>query len=139
MSFLSTVGKDFKAVFTWLGSTNGQAVVGSVEAGVEIAVPAITPAITLINSWMAEAIKVETLATAAASDTGTGTQKAAAALSTMTPQVIAWATVNGYSVPNSTQISAINSAVVNVLNLLGSSAVPATTTTTPATESAPVA
>ena len=136
MSFLSTVGKDFKAVFTWLGSTNGQAVVGSVEAGVEIAVPAITPAITLINSWMAEAIKVETLATAAASDTGTGTQKAAAALSTMTPQVIAWATANGYSVPNSTQISAINSAVVNVLNLLGSSAVPATTT---ATESAPVA
>ena len=136
MSFLSTVGKDFKAVFTWLGSTNGQAVVGSVEAGVEIAVPAITPAITLVNSWMAEAIKVETLANAATSATGTGTQKAAAALSTMTPQVIAWASANGYAIPNSTQISAINTAVVNVLNLLGASSAPATPTTTTTTEPA---
>ena len=130
MSFLSTVGKDFKAVFTWLGSSTGQAVVSSVEAGVELAVPAITPAITLVNSWMAEAIKVETLANAATSAAGTGTQKAAAALSTMTPQVIAWANANGYAVPNSTQISAINTAVVNVLNLLGASSTPAPPTTT---------
>ena len=136
MSFLSTVGKDFKAVFTWLGSTTGQAVVGSVEAGVELAVPAITPAITLVNSWMAEAIKVETLANAAAASTGTGTQKAAAALSTMTPQVIAWASANGYAIPDSTQISAINAAVVNVLNLLGASSTPATPATPTTTESA---
>ena len=136
MSFLSTVGKDFKAVFTWLGSTNGQAVVGSVEAGVEIAVPAITPAITLINSWMAEAIKVETLANAASSAAGTGTQKAAAALSTMTPQVVAWAAANGYAIPNSTQISAINTAVVNVLNLLGASSTPTAPATSTTTEPA---
>ena len=137
MSFLSTVGKDFKAVFTWLGSAKGQAVVGAVEAGAEIAVPAITPAITLVNSWMTEVIKVETLANAATSSTGTGTQKAAAALSTMTPQVLAWASANGYAVPNSTQISAINTAVVNVLNLLGATEAP--TTTTSVTEPTPEA
>lgn len=130
MSFLSTIGKDFKAVFTWLGSTAGQAVVGSVEAGVELAVPAVTPAITLINSWMAEVIKVETLSVAAASQTGSSDTKAAAVISTMTPQVLSWAAANGYSVPNSTQISAINTAVVNVLNLLGASSTTATTTTT---------
>src|SRR5271165_3343633 len=127
MSFLSTFSKDAKAVFTWLSSTKGQTVVSAVEAGVELAVPVSVPAITLINTWMEEAIKVETLASAAGSATGTGTQKASLALSTMTPQVISWASANGYPIPDSTQISAINTAVVNVLNLLGA---PATATTT---------
>lgn len=132
MSFLSTVGKDIKGVFAWLGTPTGQAVVTSAETAIELACPAATGAIALINAWGTEAIKVETLAVAASATTGSSATKAAAVISTMTPQVLAWAATNGYPVPNSTQITAINTAVVNVLNLLGAPA-----TTAPTTEATP--
>ena len=35
MSFLATVGKDFKAVFAWLGGSAGKAVVTTVEGVAE--------------------------------------------------------------------------------------------------------
>src|SRR5271163_190439 len=130
MSFLSTVVKDAKAGFAWLASTKGQAIVGIAESAVEVAFPPAAPAMALVNTWMAEIIKVEGLATAAGSQSGTGTQKAAMALSTMTPQVLSWAAANGYTIPDSANIYAINTAVVNVLNLLGASSTPATATTT---------
>src|SRR5271155_5682637 len=82
---------------------------------------------------MAEVIKTQALATAAGATTGSSATKAAVALSTMTPQVLSWAASNGYAIPDSASISAINTAIVNVLNLLGA---PATTTTTTATTSA---
>src|SRR5271163_2645594 len=130
MSFLATVVKDAKAGFAWLASTKGQAIVGVAEAAVDIAFPAAVPAMALVNTWMAEIIKVEGLATTASAQSGTGTQKASLALSTMTPEVLAWAANNGYTVPDSANISAINTAVVNVLNLLGASSTPASPTTT---------
>src|SRR5271167_796688 len=129
MSFLSTVVKDAKAGFAWLASTKGQAIVGAAEAAVDIAFPPAAPAMALVNTWMAEIIKVEGLATATGSQSGTGTQKAAMALSTMTPQVLSWAAANGYSIPDSANISAINTAVVNVLNLLGADTTPVAATT----------
>jgi hypothetical protein len=133
MSFLSTVVKDAKAGFAWLASTKGQAIIGATEAGIDVAFPEAVPAIALVNTWMAEIIKVEGLATVAGAQSGTGVQKASLALSTMTPEVLTWAAANGYSIPDSANIAAINTAVVNVLNLLGASSVPATTTTTAAT------
>src|SRR5271156_2999686 len=132
MSFLSTVVKDAKAGFAWLASTKGQAIVGAAEAAVDIAFPPAAPAMALVNTWMAEILKVEGLATATGSQSGTGTQKAAMAISTMTPQVLAWAAANGYSIPDTANITAINTAVVNVLNLLGANTTTATTTTTTA-------
>ena len=131
MSFLATVVKDAKAGFAWLASTKGQAIIGATESGVEIAFPASVPAIALVNAWMQETIKVEGIATAAASQSGTGTQKAAMVLNTMTPQVLNWAASQGYSIPSTANITAINTAVVNVLNLLGASATPATTDVAP--------
>jgi len=137
MSFLATVVKDAKAGFAWLASTKGQAIVGVAEAAVDVAFPPAVPAMALVNTWMAEIIKVEGLATATGSQSGTGTQKAAMALSTMTPQVLSWAAANGYTIPDSANISAINTAVVNVLNLLGADATPTTPTTTVAASSEP--
>jgi len=128
MSFLSTLGKDFKAVFSFLGSPTGKAVIGAAEGAVEVAVPATTAAFNLINNWMAEALKVESIAAAAGQQDGTGAQKAAMAISTMTPQILQFAASQGYPVPNSTQITAINTAVVNLLNLINPNEAAATTT-----------
>jgi hypothetical protein len=135
MSFLSTVVADAKKGFAWLASPKGQAIIGAAEAGVEVAFPATAPAMALVNTWMAEIIKVEGLATVAGAQSGTGVQKASLALSTMTPEVLTWAAANGYSIPESANISAINTAIVNVLNLLGASSTPATPTTTVTTAS----
>src|SRR5271163_774855 len=137
MSFLSTVVKDAKAGFAWLASTKGQAIVGIAESAVEVAFPPAASAMALVNTWMAEIIKVEGLATATGSQSGTGTQKAAMALSTMTPQVLSWAAANGYTIPDSANISAINTAVVNVLNLLGADATPTAPTTPVAASTEP--
>lgn len=130
MSFLSTVGKDFKSVFSWLGSSKGQAVVAAGEglaegvatvAGVGAPVQA---GITLINSWLNKIITTETLAAAAEQQTGSGTQKAAAVLTAIGPEL------NQYF-PGTTaaQASIINTALVTVLNTLGT---PAAATATPA-------
>src|ERR1700676_3911714 len=119
MSFLSTIGKDFKAVFSWLGSPTGKVIVGVVEGAVETAVPATTAVFTLVNNWMTEAIEVETMAAAASQQTGSGMQKSAMVLNTMTPQILAFAASQNYPVPNAAKITEINSAIVNVLNLIG--------------------
>lgn len=119
MSFLSAVGKDFKAVFSWLGSTKGQAVVGTGEAVVEAIVPGAAGAITLANSWLSEIIKTETLAAAAGQQSGTGAQKAASVITSITPEVLNFASVNGLPTPTADQISTASTALVTFLNTLG--------------------
>lgn len=113
MSFLSTVGKDFKAVFSWLGSPKGQAVVAAGSALAEgLGVPAA--AVNLADSWLEKIITTETLAAAAGAQTGSGTQKAAAVLNAIEPQVVA-------AFP-STNLKAANDALVAFLNALGAPA-----------------
>lgn len=126
MGFLSSIGKDFTAVFAWLGSSKGKATIAVAETaavGVATAVGAGVPVaagIALLNNWMGEAITVESIAAAAAQQTGTGPQKAAAVLSKMVPQLATYLEGKGYT---SAQIDAhavaINSQVVALLNLLG--------------------
>jgi hypothetical protein len=125
MSFLATIGKDFKAVFAWLGSSQGQAVV---TAGENVAVTVATAAgvgapviagINLINSWMSEAIKTEALAAAAGAQTGSGAQKSAAVLATMIPELTAYLQNKGYTTANVTATATtINNAIVGLLNTL---------------------
>jgi hypothetical protein len=128
MSFLSAIGKDFKAVFAWLGSAKGQAIVATTEgAAVAIATPfglgpAIAGAETLFNSWLAEVVKTETLAAAADQQTGSGVQKAAAVIAAMTPQAITFAQHNGLAAPTAESLQTINTSVVAVLNALGAPA-----------------
>lgn len=134
MSFLATFGKDFKAVFTWLGSAKGQTVIAAGEDVVESIVPITLPVFTLANSWMAEIIKTESLAAAADSQTGSGVQKAAAVISAVTPQVTAM-----FPLLPTSQITAASTALVTFLNALGVSSTASTGTTTVASTSATTA
>jgi hypothetical protein len=117
--WLSTFGKDFKAVFTWLSSSKGQTVIAAGEAIVEGAVPSAAIVINLVNSWMAKIISTETLAAAAASQNGTGAQKAAMVLQAMAPEIGKY-----FPTANATQIATINTALVTILNTLGAPATP---------------
>lgn len=132
MSFLATVGKDFKAVFAWLGSSGGQAVVAGAEGAAEAVATAagvgapVATGISLLNNWITEAIKTESLAAAAVAQTGTGTQKAAVVLTAMVPELTSYLQAQGITSSNVTsQATAINNAVVNLLNTLTSPATPA--------------
>ena len=126
MSFLSTFGKDFKAVFSWLGSSKGQATVAGVEGVTEAAATVagagapVGAALTLINTWGTEIIKTEALAAAAEVQNGTGEQKAAAVMTAVEP-AIQFAAANGLPAPNAANAKIINDALVTALNALGAS------------------
>ena len=130
MSWLGTVGKDIKAIFSWLGSTKGQNLVAAGEAVAEsVGFPAAI--INVTNYWLGKVMTIESVAAAAGQQEGSGTTKAAAVLADVTPQVIAIAKANGLPVPTADNISKANDALVAFLNALG-----ATSTVTPATPEA---
>lgn len=115
MSFLSGLkvfGQDIVKVFSWAASPKGQAVVAAGEAVAETAFPVSVPIINLANAWFAKAYQVETLAVAANQATGTGPDKAALAMQTITPQVLAYAQQEGVSPRTAAQIQAANDAIV---------------------------
>lgn len=123
MSFLSTLGKDFKAVFAYLGSTKGQATIATVEGGVTAVVTSINPVAgaalagieSLINSALKQVVNSETLAAAAEQQTGSGAQKAAAAASALAPEVAAVLASLGVKTPAATQIQSISTVVASSL------------------------
>lgn len=121
-SVLSSIGKDAKAVFTWLGSSKGQALITTGEGVAEAIVPQLTGIINIANTYLTEAIKTESIAAAAGVQTGSGTQKSAAVLSAVTPVVLAYAQQAGLSAPTSAQLSAANDAIVAFLNAFGTNA-----------------
>ena len=139
MSFLSTIGGDVKKVFTWLGSTKGQTVVKAVETvGEDVATIAgigtpVQAGIDVLNNWMTEILKAEALGAAAVTAGSAAgeanTTKAALVISAMTPQVLAFATANGFPAPDAANAEIINTALVTALDALG--AAPATTPATP--------
>lgn len=110
MSFLSTIAKDAKAVFNWLTSAKGKAVVAAGEGVVEDLVPQLTGVINLANSWIEKAITIETIGVAAGSADGTGTQKAAAVITALTPQITAL-----FPTATAAQIQRGNDAIVAFL------------------------
>lgn len=125
MSFLATVGKDFKAIFAWLGSTKGQAVVSGIEGTAEAVATAVgagvvvQAGIDLVNKWLAEIMKVESLSAAAAEQTGSGVQKAAAVIAAITPTATAFAASQGLPAPTAASLNTINTALVTALNAIG--------------------
>jgi len=119
MSFLSAIAKVPKAIFGFLASSKGQALIQTGE-GVAVAIdPALAGIITLANSWIGRALTVEALATAAGQQQGTGTQKAAAVMNAITPQVLQY-------FPNARQdqIAKANDAIVAFLNAFDAPATP---------------
>lgn len=117
-SLLGSIGSAVKDVFKWLGSAQGQKVIGTGEAIAETIYPGLTGIINIANNWLAEIIKAETLAAAAGQQDGSGIQKAAIATSTITPQIVQFAQANGLPSPTATQILAANNALVAFLNAL---------------------
>jgi hypothetical protein len=87
-TFLSKLGTDLKIgikdVFGWLGSSQGKtAIAGAETAAVAIATPLgegpmVSGILGLVNGGLNSATAIESLAAQAGTQTGTGTQKAAA-------------------------------------------------------------
>lgn len=111
MSFLATVAKDAKAVFNWLASPRGQAVIATGGAVAVAVDPALAGIVGLVESWITKVITTETIAAAAGVQNGTGTQKAAAVIAALQPEIAKY-------FPNATavQIQNANAAVVAFLN-----------------------
>jgi hypothetical protein len=111
MSFLSTIGKDVKAVFNWISSPRGQAIITEGENVVKVIDPALSGIIDLADSWLRKVITTETLATAAGSQSGSGVQKAAAVLTAMQPEISVY-----FPGATATQLQNANKAIVDFLN-----------------------
>ena len=121
-SVLSVIGGDAKKVFAFLSSSKGQAVISTGEAVVEAVDPALTGLIGLFNTYLTEALKVETISAAAGAQTGSGLQKAAAVVAAVTPQVLAYAQTAGLAAPTATEIQNQANAVVAFANSINGTA-----------------
>ena len=119
MSFLSSLGKDVKAVFGWLGSPKAHALVVTGEAMIESIYPPADAIINLANTWMSEIVKTEALAAAAGAQTGSGVQKASMTISAVTPQVLSFAKEQGLATPTAETIAKASDALVAFLNAFG--------------------
>ncbi len=111
-------GQDIVKVFSWAASPKGQAIVATGEAIVETAFPVSVPIINLANAWFAKAYQVETLAVVASQATGTGAEKSALAIQTITPQILAYAQQEGLAPRTADQIQAANIAIVAFINAM---------------------
>ncbi len=133
--WLSTIGRDARKVFAWLGSAQGQKTVQTTEAvvetGVALADPPVAPeidaGIALFNDWAKQALQIETVATAAGQVSGTGAQKAASVIQSMEPFVQQYASKYGAPAPTQAQLAALNNAAVAFLDNLPVATPPALT------------
>ena len=115
MSFLTGLkvfGHSIEKVFAWIGSPQGQAIVTTGETVLETVVPNSIPIVNLANTWFQKAFTVEALAVAASQSSGTGADKAALVMSTVTPQVLQYAQQEGIQPRTAAQIQAANDAIV---------------------------
>jgi hypothetical protein len=74
--------------------------------------PITIPIVSLFNSWFQKAYIVEGLAVTAGKASGTGVDKAALAIETITPQVLQYAQAEGLSPRTAQQVQAANDAIV---------------------------
>jgi len=137
-SFLSAFGHDFVTALKWVGSTKGQSDIAAGEAIANVTVTAINPIAgaamvgveALINAGLKQVVAMEASAAAVGAQSGTGAQKAAAVIASLSAQSEALLVSFGVSVPTATEIetlaTAISNGLVTILNSL-----PAPVTTTP--------
>lgn len=135
-SFLSVVGHDAASVFKWLGSSQGQATITATEGAAAAVTTAINPAAgaalvgieSLVNLGLKQVISIETTSVAAAQQSGTGAQKAAAVAAAVAPQVSSILKTLGASSPTSTEVQSISTVVAGALATIAN-AFPAPVTT----------
>lgn len=118
-SVLETVGADVKNVFAWLGSPKAQQIITTGETVVEDVYPAATGLINLANTALTNIITVEGLASGAAQQNGSGTQKLAAAVEASTPAALAYAKSIGVPAPTAAQIQTAVNGLVAFANAFG--------------------
>jgi hypothetical protein len=122
VSFLSAIVKVPGAIFHWLGSSKGQAIVQTAGA-VAVAFGAPALVVQTAESWISKILTIEQIAESAGSQSGSGLQKSAAVIAAMTPEILA-------KFPDlpAENIQKANNALVDFLNAL----------TMPVTPDAPV-
>ena len=131
-SGLKVFGTGVEKIFAWFGSPRGQSVIAAGESALEIAVPASAPIVDLFNSWAQKAYTVEALTVVAGKSTGTGADKAALAISSITPTVLQYAQQEGLPQRTAAQIQAANDAVVKFINAMTAPATATAQTPAPA-------
>lgn len=122
-SFLSAVGKEFKTVFHWLASAQGQATIAGAETAATAITTAINPAAgaalagieALVNAALKQVVSAETVAAAAEAQSGTGAQKAAAVIDAVSPQVSAILQSLGVKQPAADQVQSISLTIASSL------------------------
>lgn len=117
-SLLDTIGNDIKGVWKWLASSDGQAVITTVEDITEAVYPPAAGIIQIINNWLAEILKTQALSTAAGSATGSNAQKRAMTVGAIRSQVLTYAKNHGYPTPTQDQINKVNDLLVSAMNTL---------------------
>jgi len=118
-SFLKVFGSDVKKVFSWLTGPQAQTIITTGES-IAIAIdPALAPILALVNVGIKEAIKIEGLASAAGQQSGTGAQKLAALVATLTPAIYSAAASLKVPIPDQQQVTEIANSVVTILNSFG--------------------
>lgn len=127
-SILDDIAKAPLTVLKWLASPTGQALTGIVETGVETVFPLATGAINIFNKYVTEAIKVQALSVGAAAGT-VSTQKAAAVVNSIGPEIIAFAQASGMAAPTAAELLTLNNLAVQFLNTLRPAGTPAPATT----------
>ena len=118
MTGLVAFGHKLESIFSWMTSPKGQQVIATGEAIVEAVVPVSIPLIDLFNEWAKKAFTIEALAVSASQSTGSGTDKEALAIASITPQVLAYAQQEGLSPRTAAQIQAANTALVAFINAM---------------------
>lgn len=129
MSFLSGLkvfGHKIETIFSWMGSPAGQTVISAGEAVVETVAPNSIPLVNLVNAWMQKAFTVEALAVAAGQSSGTGADKAALVMQSITPQVLTYAQQSGMAPRTASQIQAANDGLITIIKALTDPAPPPT-------------
>lgn len=109
-TILDDIGNGLKKVFTI-----GTEVAKAAEPFVDIAFPGIAP---LYNATVAAVGTAETAAIAAGAQTGTGAQKLAAVVASITPVFTAYATAQGLPAPTVATITNYVNAVVATVNAI---------------------
>lgn len=136
-SFLSHLGSGFLSVFKWLGSAQGQTTVAAAETTAAVVGSAINPGIglaitgveALINAALKQVLNMEAAAAAVGAQSGTGAQKSAAVIASLTPQVEQLLVSVGVSQPTAEQVQSVtttlSNSVVAILNSIPAPATPA--------------
>jgi hypothetical protein len=118
ITVLDDIAKAPGEVLKWLASPKGQAIEGIVETGLEVAIPQITGIVNIFNKYTTEAVKVQALAVASGAAAGSAsTQKAAAVVNEVGPEVLAFAQANGLAAPTAAELLELNDLAVKFIQV----------------------